>query len=186
MFEWEVCGVVCVYLRLQGGNPHLCWLMTICNGTLSEHLISTDRMLALWDLVNQHSSMIVVVGWYPIIPLEMFSRIVYGPPMNSPVCGITWNACTRERWDLDRPYDVIVKGCHTWPVHGSAYVMLFRFIPLQDLLLIRISTTLSDMSDNLFTGPTRRNACFIRWWVKIDNQLLLLIILQWWLFSWMF
>jgi hypothetical protein len=98
--------------------------------------------------------MIVVVERYPTIPLEMFSGIVYGPPTDSPVCGITWKACTRERWDLDQPYDVVVKGCHTWHIRGCVYVMLVRFIPPHGCLLIRISVTLSDiMSDNLFTVP---------------------------------
>jgi hypothetical protein len=77
------------------------------------------------------------------------------------MCGIVWKACTRERWDPDRPYDVVVKGCHTWPVYKCTYVMLVMFIPLQGLLLIWISAILSDMSDSLFTAPTHRNACFI-------------------------
>jgi hypothetical protein len=82
------------------------------------------------DPVNRRSSMIVV-GQYLTIPLEMFTSIVYGPPTDSPVCGITWKTCTGEWWDTDRPYDVIVKGYHTWPVRGRTYVMLVRFIPLQ-------------------------------------------------------
>jgi hypothetical protein len=45
-------------------------------------------------------------------------------------CAIAWKACTRERWDLDRPDDVVVKGCHTWPIYEHAYVMLARFIAL--------------------------------------------------------
>jgi hypothetical protein len=40
-----------------------------------------------------------------------------------------------------------------WHVCGHVYVMLVRFISLQGWLLIRISTTLSDMSDTLFTAP---------------------------------
>jgi hypothetical protein len=43
---------------------------------------------------------------------------VYGPPTDSPACDIAWKTCTKERWDLDRPYGIIVKGCHLWPVHG--------------------------------------------------------------------
>jgi hypothetical protein len=105
--------------------------------------------------------MIVLVGRYPTIPLEMSIGIVYGPPMNSLVCGIVWKMCTRERWDLDRPYDIVAKGCHMWPVRGRVYVVLVRFIPLKGWLLIWISTTLSDMSDSLFTAPTHRNACLL-------------------------
>jgi hypothetical protein len=123
-----------------------------------------DRMPDLWGPANRRSLMIVVVGRYPTIPLEMSTRIVYGAPTDSPACGITWKTCTRERWDLDRPYGIVAKGCHMWPVRGRAYVVLVRFIPLQDWLLIRISVTLSDMSDSLFTAPTRRNACLLLWW----------------------
>jgi hypothetical protein len=95
--------------------------------------------------------MIIVVGRYPIIPLEMSIEIVYTPPMYSPVCGVVWKTCTRERWDLDYPYGIVAKGCHIWHVRGRAYVVLVRFIPLQSWLLIRISVTLSYMSDSLFT-----------------------------------
>jgi hypothetical protein len=56
----------------------------------------------LRGLVNRRSSMIVVVGRYHTIPLEMSIGIVYGPPMDSPVCGIAWKTCTRERWDPDQ------------------------------------------------------------------------------------
>jgi hypothetical protein len=69
IFGWEGRGVVCGYSMPQGGSPHLCRLMTIHSGTLSKHLNCTDRMLALWDLVTRRSSMIVVVGQYPTIPL---------------------------------------------------------------------------------------------------------------------
>jgi hypothetical protein len=44
-----------------------------------------------------------------------------------------------------------------WHVRGRAYVMLVRFSPS---LLIRISVTLSDMSDNLFTATTTRKQGF--------------------------
>jgi hypothetical protein len=71
--------------------------------------------------------------------------------MDSPTCDIVWKRCTRERWDPDQPYGIIVKGCHMWPISGRAYIVLVRFIPLQGWLLIRISTTLWDMSGSLFT-----------------------------------
>jgi hypothetical protein len=136
--------------------------------------LCTDRMPDLWGLVNWRSSMIVVVGRYPTIPLEMSIGIVYGPPTDSPACGIVWKTCTKERWDSDWPYDIIAKGCHTWSVYGRAYVVLVRFIPLQSWLLIRISATLSDMSDGLFTAPTHRNACLLLWgwlrWLINDDE----------------
>jgi hypothetical protein len=96
----------------------------------------TNRMLALWDPVNRHSSMIVVVVRYLTIPLEMFIQIVYVPPTDSLVCGIMWKMCTRERWDPDRPYDVVAKGCHRWLIRGRVYIVLVMFIPLHGLLLI--------------------------------------------------
>jgi hypothetical protein len=113
----------------------------------------THRMSDLWGLVNQHSSIIVVVEQYPTIPLEMNIGIVYEPLMDSPVCGIVWKTCTRPRWDLNWPYGIIVKGCHMWPIRGRAYVILVRFISLQGWLLIQIYVILSDMSDSLFTAP---------------------------------
>jgi hypothetical protein len=60
-----------------------------------------DRMLDLWGPVYRHSLMIVVVGRYPTIPLEMFSGIVYRLATDSPVYGIMWKTCTSERWDPD-------------------------------------------------------------------------------------
>jgi hypothetical protein len=92
--------------------------------------LCTDRMLNLWGPVNRHSSMIIVVGRYPTISLEISTGIMYGSPMDSLECGIVWKMCTREGWELDRPYDIVVKDCHTWPVRGHAYVVLVRFIPL--------------------------------------------------------
>jgi hypothetical protein len=117
-------------------------------------------MLDLWGLVNRCSLMIVVVGRYSI-PLEIFSGIVYVALTDSRMYGITWKICTREWWDPDQAYDVVAKGWHTWHVRRRAYVVLVSFIPLQGLLLIRISTTLLDMSDSLFTAPIRRYACFM-------------------------
>jgi hypothetical protein len=68
---------------------------------------------------------------------------------------------TRERWDPDRPYDIVAKGCNMWPVREGTYAVLVKFRPLQDVLSIQISMTLMDLSDSWFTAPTHRNACFI-------------------------
>jgi hypothetical protein len=76
-------------------------------------------------------------------------------------CVVSRGRRALERWDLDGPYDVVTKGCHTWSVRGRVYDMLVRFIALQDCLLIWISTLLSDMSDSLFTAITSRNVCFM-------------------------
>jgi hypothetical protein len=69
IFGWEGRGVVCRYSRLQGGSPHMRRLMIVRSGTLSKYLNCTDRMLALWDPVNQRGLTIVVVGRYPTIHL---------------------------------------------------------------------------------------------------------------------
>jgi hypothetical protein len=100
---------------------------------------------------------------------------VYVPPTDSPTCGISWKTCTREKWDPDRPYDIVAKGCHTWPIHERAYVTLVRFIPLQGWLLIHISATLSDMSDSLFTAPLMELHVYyyvdgIRWLINDDEH----------------
>jgi hypothetical protein len=49
---------------------------------------------------------------------------------------------------------------------GARMLCCSDLCPCKVCLLIRISTTLSAMSDSLFTTPTHRNACFIRWWIK--------------------
>jgi hypothetical protein len=117
---------------------------------LSKYLNNTKCMLAVRDLVNRRNSMIVVVGWYPTISLEMYTGVVYKTPTDSIVWGIMWKMCTRDKWNLDWPYDTVVKSCHTCPVRGYVYVML---VPLHGCLLIQISATLSDLSDSLFTAP---------------------------------
>jgi hypothetical protein len=80
------------------------------------------------------------------------------------------DVCTIERWDPDRPYDIVAKGYHMLLVHERVYVMLVRFIPLQGCLLIRIPVTLSDMSDSWFTAP------LIEMHVSYDDGLHLMII----------
>jgi hypothetical protein len=65
------------YSRLQGGSPRLCRLRTVHSGTLSKYLNWTDHMMTFLDLVNRRSSIIVVVGWYPTIHLEIFNGIVF-------------------------------------------------------------------------------------------------------------
>jgi hypothetical protein len=85
----------------------------------------------LWGPVIRRSSMIIVVGRYPTISLEMCIGIVYGPSTDSPPCGIAWKTCNREGWDPNLPYSIIANGCHMWHIRGHVYGMLVRFIPLQ-------------------------------------------------------
>jgi hypothetical protein len=75
--------------------------------------LSINRMPNFWGPVNQRRTMIVVVRRYPTIPLKISIRILYGPPTDSPECGIMWKTCTRKRWDPDWPYGIVTKGCHT-------------------------------------------------------------------------
>jgi hypothetical protein len=44
--------------------------------------------------------------------------------------GIVCKMCTREEWDLDQSYGVVVNSCHMWPVHGHAYVVCVKFLQL--------------------------------------------------------
>jgi hypothetical protein len=181
------------YMDIRGSMvlapSYVDWALFIVDPWMSI-LLCIDRMLDLWGLVNRCSLMIVVVGWYPTIPLETSLGIVHELPTHRPACGIAWMMCTRERWDLDRPYSIVVKGCHTWLVRRRAYVMLVRLIPQQGWLLIWISMTLRNMSDNLFTAPTCRNACLLLWWLLRwlidDDDYDDVFTLQYWLLSWMF
>jgi hypothetical protein len=71
-----------------------------------------------------------------------------------------WNTCTRVRWDL------IVSLITSWIVVTRVALLAYvcrvvRFIPLQGWLLIRISTTPSDMGDDLFTVFKCSNSTFI-------------------------
>jgi hypothetical protein len=91
--------------------------------------LCTDHMSDLWGPINWSSSIIVVVVWYPTILLEMSIRIMYEPPTDNPACGITWKTCTSEKWNPDRPYDIITKCCHTWPVRWRAYVVWSDLYP---------------------------------------------------------
>jgi hypothetical protein len=161
---WEGQRVECGYSRLQGGSPRLCWLRTIHSGSLNEHLI--DRMPDLWVMINRHSSMIVVVGRYPINTLEMSIGIVYMPPMDSLACGIAWMTCTRERWDPDRPYSFIAKGCHTWPIRGCARMLCWSgFYPYRVVYWFGSPRHSRIWVIACSLPPTRRNACLLLWWI---------------------
>jgi hypothetical protein len=58
------------------------------------------------------------VGQYTS-PLLMYTGIVYGPPTDSPECGIAWKTCTSERWDPSQLFDC----CHElWPLVESSWL----------------------------------------------------------------
>jgi hypothetical protein len=86
--------------------------------------------------------MIVAVGQYPTIPLEMSIVIVYGSPKESPACGIAWKTCIRERWDPDRPYDVVAKGCHTWSIRGRVCHVGQIYTPARLVIDLNVCNTL--------------------------------------------
>jgi hypothetical protein len=79
--------------------------------------LCTDRMLDLWGPVNWCSLMIVVVGWYPTIPLEMSTRIVYGPPTDRPAlvsCGRRALGTSETRIDpMISLWKVVIRGLST-------------------------------------------------------------------------
>jgi hypothetical protein len=116
IIKWEGCGEGCGYSRLGGGSPaYVDWGPLVVDPWTSIWL-RTNRMLDLWGMLNWHNSMIVVVGRYYPIPLEMSIGIVYGPPTDSLKCGIAWKTCTSERWDPNRPYGIVVStASHPFP-----------------------------------------------------------------------
>jgi hypothetical protein len=97
--------------ELWSDSPRLCWLRT-------DHLAPVSK----FDYVLMHTGFMGSrklssfdgrqVGWYLTSPVVMYTGIVYGPPTDSLECGIVWNTCTKERWDLAWLFDC----CHElWP-----------------------------------------------------------------------
>jgi hypothetical protein len=87
----------------------------------------------------------------------MYTGIVYGPPMDSLACGITWKTCTREKCTPTRLFD----HCHElWPL------MVPSWLPSVVLLgcylakgkLIRISMKPSDMGHTCLLQSFHRSA----------------------------
>jgi hypothetical protein len=101
--------------------------------------------------------MIVVVGQYPTIPLEMFTRIVYGPPTDSPECGITWKMCSREVG----PRFTLQYRCKWLPYVAYPRAHVCRVGQVYTPVGFVIDLDLRNVSDSLLTAPTHRYACFI-------------------------
>jgi hypothetical protein len=90
--------------ELRDGSSHPCRLRT-------------DRLppVSKFDYVLMHTGFMGShkfssfgghrVGWPLTSRAEMYNKIVYGPPTDSPECGIAWKTCTRERWDPTRLFD---------------------------------------------------------------------------------
>jgi hypothetical protein len=80
--------------ELRGGRPHPCWLRTDCLAPVSKFdfvLVHTGFMgshkLSSFDGRRVRRSL--------TSPVVTYTKIVYGPPTDSPACGITWKTCTR-------------------------------------------------------------------------------------------
>jgi hypothetical protein len=104
--------------ELRGGSPHPCRLRTDCLAPVSkfDYVLAHMRFMRSRKLSSFDGRR---VGQSLTSPVVMYTKIVYGPPMDSSTCGITWNKCTREWCD---PVDslIIVMNCgHSWCLRGS-------------------------------------------------------------------
>jgi hypothetical protein len=87
-----------VYFHIRSsecGNPHL-------------YQLKTDRLIPMskFDYVLTHAEFMGShklssfddrrVRQYLTSPAVMYTEIVYGPPTDSPNCGIVWKMCARE------------------------------------------------------------------------------------------
>jgi hypothetical protein len=82
----------------DGGSPRRCQLRTDCLAPVSKFdcvLVHTGHMES--SKLNSFDSR--RVGRSLTSPVVMYIEIVYGPPTDSPTCGIAWKTYTRERCD---------------------------------------------------------------------------------------
>jgi hypothetical protein len=156
------------YSKLQGGSPLLCWLRTASVGSwwasIDYVLMHTGHMKSCkLSGFDGHR-----VGRSLTSPIVMYTRIVYGPPMDSPVCGITWKTYIRERCGPARLLTVVTNCDHSCCLHGSR-LSCCQVISLERCVLIWISVTLSGMSDDLLPHPNvvielhLGITCILRW-----------------------
>jgi hypothetical protein len=74
--------------------------------------------------------------------------------------GIVWKECFRESWDLDGLIDCRVYYGHTWGLHDRVCVVLSD-CSLGRCILVRIATTLSEMSDACLLLSSHSNSTSI-------------------------
>jgi hypothetical protein len=109
------------------------------------------------------------VGWYLTSHVEMYIRIVYRPPMDSPNCGITWKMCTRERWDPTWLFDHCRELCPLVVPSWLMCVMLSGYFPCK----VYIDSNLRDSLGYewwLAATPKRSNwtSFMIHMYIEID------------------
>jgi hypothetical protein len=140
-------GLIC-YSELQGGSPRLCLLRP----TSIE-----PCWISIWNVLT-HTRHMESPNWVALCATEMEAILPYLTDVKWDIAWVThsvsaeayaWKTCTRVRWAL------IVSLTSSWIVATrgalrTCVCRVVRFIPLQGWLLIRISTTPSDMGDGLF------------------------------------
>jgi hypothetical protein len=118
--------------ELWGGNPRPWWLRI-------DHLAPVSKfdyvLVHMWFMMSHKLSNFDGhrVGWSLTYPVVMYTGIVYGPPTDSPACGIMWKTCTRKRWDPARLFD---HCCKVWPLMVPSWltcVVLSGYLPCKDL-----------------------------------------------------
>jgi hypothetical protein len=135
--------------ELRGGSPRLCWLRTdrLALGYMIDYVLAHTRFMGSRKLSSFDDHR---VGRSLTTLVVMYTGIVYGPPTDSPACGIMWKTCTRKSCDPARLFDrchelwplmvlawltcVMLSGCYLarlyWfesPWHPRIWVMLVRY-----------------------------------------------------------
>jgi hypothetical protein len=98
------------------------------------------------------------IGWHNTTPSLMYTRIMYGPPIDAQ--GIAWKTCTRVRWTWLDSLIVIMNCCHSWGLRDLACVVLSDCY-LARFKLARVFMTLSYMSDTCLLLSFSSNSTFI-------------------------
>jgi hypothetical protein len=107
------------------------------------------------------------VGRSLTFPAMIYTVIVYRPPTNSPVCGITWKTCTREKCDPVRLFD---RCRELWPLVVPSWLtcVMFSGFSLGRYKSIRISVKPLDMGDTCLLQSFRRSVDYLvvkDWWL---------------------
>jgi hypothetical protein len=151
------------YSKLQCGSPRLCQLRPASVGY---------EWISIWYVLT-HTRHMKSLNWVVLCVAETEAILPYlmGVQWDSVWAthdvsteAYTWKTCTRVRWalivSLTTSWIVVTRGA-IW----ACVCRVVRFIPLQGWLLIRISTTPSDMGDGLFIASKHRIINFIiLWW----------------------
>jgi hypothetical protein len=100
------------------------------SGPVFDYVLTRTGYMRSWHLNSFDGCW---VGWSLTSPAVMYTRIMYGPPTDSPACGIVWKTYTRERCDPARLFD----HCHElWPLMVPLWLtcaMFSGFFPIKDV-----------------------------------------------------